>query len=586
VLREPGNGAVERDLNFPGAAFENRVLEWSRMVQGGCVMFNPSFIRSLGQATFETASSDIPGEIVVIVPLYNYEGFIIDCLNSLVKQTVNNLSVVVVDDGSADAGPDLAENFLKQHAGRFSSARLIRHERNQGPSMARNSGVVWSTEPLLFMLDADNLIRPPALARLKSAIEIDGADFAYSQLFVFGTETEIGHADIWDVDRLRYGNTIDAMAMIQRSALLRADGYQVVGDDHGLEDYDLWCRFYTLGLRGVFVPELLCEYRRHGMSRQDTTANINLDTLLPQIALRYPNIFNFEPWTPSIDEDLSISIPLKYLPTQGGTTPSVAVITHMFYAEMACEILDYIDNIRYSPDLYITTDSIAKKIQIERILSARERKAEIRVTPARGRDIGPRMLGFSDVYNDHEFVLLLHTKRSLHNPELRNWGKYLFETLVGSQGVVDSIFEIFTELPEVGVVAAQHFGPVRKYLGWGENFEYCRLLAARFGTNLKINGFLDYPSGSMLWARTAALRPFFDARLALEDFRPDYEGPQIDGSMSHAVERLFFVAAEKACYSWVKVAQPHLFEWRDTIKEMSSPAELRKFAAGQRRILA
>ena len=203
------------------------------------------------------------------MPLYNYAAFIIDCLNSVVNQTINNLSVVVVDDGSTDTGPNLAEDFLRQHAVRFSSARLIRHKRNQGPSMARNSGVAWSTEPLLFMLDADNRIRPPTLARTSdSAIEIDRADFAYSQLFIFGIETEIGYADVWHPDRLRCGNTIDAMAIIQRSALLRAGGYQVIGDDHGLEDYDLWCRFYTLGFRGVFVPELLCDYRRHGMSRQ------------------------------------------------------------------------------------------------------------------------------------------------------------------------------------------------------------------------------------------------------------------------------------------------------------------------------
>ena len=141
------------------------------------------------------------------------------------------------------------------------------------------------------MLDADNKIRPPALARLKSALEIDGAAFAYSQLFMFGIETGVGNADIWHIDRLRYGNKIDAMAMICRSALIRAGGYQVLGDNHGLEDYDLWCRFFTLGLRGIYVPELLCEYRRHGQSRQDTSANKNLDFLVPQMALRYPGHF-------------------------------------------------------------------------------------------------------------------------------------------------------------------------------------------------------------------------------------------------------------------------------------------------------
>jgi hypothetical protein len=116
-------------------------------------------------------------------------------------------------------------------------------------------------------------------------------------------------------------------------------------------------------------------------------------------------------------------------------------------------------------------------------------------------------------------------------------------------------------------------------------FELCEALAARFGADLKVNGFLDYPSGSMLWARSAALRPFFDARLVLEDFAADDVGRQIDGTMAHAVERLFFVAAEKAGFSWIKVAQPYLFERRDTIKQIHDPAELHKFVARQKKIL-
>ena len=172
------------------------------------------------------------------------------------------------------------------------------------------------------------------------------------------------------------------------------------------------------------------------------------------------------------------------------------------------------------------------------------------------------------------------------SPELKDWGRYLFESLLGSRSVVESIFAIFDEAPEVGLIAAQHFEPVRKNLGWGENFELCEALAGRFGVDLKADGFLDFPSGSMLWARTASLRPFFDAGLVLEDFAPDHVGRQIDGTMAHAIERLFFFAAESAGFSWIKVAQPHLFEGQDTIKRISDPAELHQFVARQRRLLA
>jgi glycosyltransferase involved in cell wall biosynthesis len=249
-------------------------------------------VKSLGEVVFEHASTCAQADVAVVIPLYNYGMYIEDCMRSVVEQTLDCISIAIVDDRSADAGPELAEKFLRQNATRFCSARLVRHERNLGPSMARNSGVAWTDEPLLFMLDADNRIRPPALARLRSALEIDNADFAYSQLFIFGSEINVGVADIWDIDRLRRGNTIDAMAMIRRSALLKARGYAVLPEDKGWEDYDLWCRFFSLGMRGVFVPELLCEYRRHNQSRTEVEAADNYETLLAQMALRYPMIFN------------------------------------------------------------------------------------------------------------------------------------------------------------------------------------------------------------------------------------------------------------------------------------------------------
>ena len=261
-------------------------------------------IKSLGEVVFESEAS-AHADVAVVIPLYNYGLFILDCLRSVLDQTLEQLSVVVVDDCSTDEGPKLAADFLRRHARQFCSARIIRHQRNQGLSMARNSGVEWSAEPLLFMLDADNRIRPPALARLKSALEIDAADFSYCQLFIFGEEVGVEVADVWHVDRLRIGNTIDAMAMIRRDALIQAGGYAVLADDHGWEDYDLWCRFFSLGLRGVFLPELLCEYRRHSQSMTDRRTLPNLVSLHAEMAARYPAIFNREARTLATNEDPS-----------------------------------------------------------------------------------------------------------------------------------------------------------------------------------------------------------------------------------------------------------------------------------------
>ena len=67
---------------------------------------------------------------------------------------------------------------------------------------------------------------------------------------------------VWDPTRLRYGNYIDAMAMIRRDAIINVGGYSL--DDRlqlGWEDFDLWCSFADRGWHGVQIPEILCRYR-------------------------------------------------------------------------------------------------------------------------------------------------------------------------------------------------------------------------------------------------------------------------------------------------------------------------------------
>jgi glycosyltransferase involved in cell wall biosynthesis len=247
-------------------------------------------VKGLGDIVYESRS-DVAAEIAVVIPLYNYADTIDETLGSVAGQDLAALAIVVIDDCSTDESGQQAIAFLESRAARFATARVVRHRRNQGLSMARNSGIAWSGEPYLFMLDADNRLRPPALSRLLDALNCSGADFAYSQLRMFGDEEGIGLADIWQPQRFAIGNYIDAMALIRREALLAAGGYAVLADDHGWEDYDLWCRFVELGFEGVFLPELLCDYRVHSASMLRSRTNKHHDALTAEMRLRHPSLF-------------------------------------------------------------------------------------------------------------------------------------------------------------------------------------------------------------------------------------------------------------------------------------------------------
>jgi glycosyltransferase involved in cell wall biosynthesis len=247
-------------------------------------------IRDLAEVTYESVAGD-EAQVAVVVPLYNYEKTIAECLDSVAEQDLEHLSVIVVDDASTDRGGKRAATVLAGYQGRFATAKVVSHRRNQGLSMARNSGLLWSSEPYVFMLDADNRLKRPCLSRLVEALETAEAAFAYAQLRLFGEAEGLGLADVWDPSRLREGNYIDAMALIRRDCLIKAGGYATLANEYGWEDYDLWCRFAELGYNGIFLPEILGDYRVHKSSMLRAHTAKNEGVLRAELAMRHPRIF-------------------------------------------------------------------------------------------------------------------------------------------------------------------------------------------------------------------------------------------------------------------------------------------------------
>jgi GT2 family glycosyltransferase len=78
--------------------------------------------------------------------------------------------------------------------------------------------------------------------------------------------------DLWNVEKLRLANYIDAMALVRRAAWARVGGYRRMPVT-GWEDYDFWLKFAEAGLELVRVPEILCRYRHHGTSMLRTVTN-------------------------------------------------------------------------------------------------------------------------------------------------------------------------------------------------------------------------------------------------------------------------------------------------------------------------
>jgi lipopolysaccharide biosynthesis protein len=239
-------------------------------------------------------------------------------------------------------------------------------------------------------------------------------------------------------------------------------------------------------------------------------------------------------------------------------------------------IHDYLANIPFPADLFISTDALDKHDLIEHRFSDWDKgKIAVRIMPNRGRDLAPKLVGFRDVHQHYEYVLHLHSKASRHNKMLASWRGFLLENLLGSQEIIFSVFEVFSRQPQIGIVFPQHYEYIRHWLDWGGNYARAQALATRLGIALSPHQTLDFPSGSMFWARTAALRPLLDLGLSFSDFPP--ETGQTDGTLGHAIERLYLYACERAGFGWLKLANPAMYIDTQTIVEITSPTALDRY---------
>ncbi len=109
--------------------------------------------------------------VSIIIPIYNVEAYLRECLNSVIAQTYTNWECIMVDDASTDSSAAIAEEFCAADP-RF---RLLRHPSNRGLSEARNSGLDNAEGELITFIDSDDWIEPDMLETGVSNIN-DGID--------------------------------------------------------------------------------------------------------------------------------------------------------------------------------------------------------------------------------------------------------------------------------------------------------------------------------------------------------------------------------------------------------------------------
>lgn len=123
--------------------------------------------------------------ISVIIPVYNVEQYLEECLNSVIEQTYKNIEIITVNDGSSDRSLEILQKYALSHP----NIKIINQE-NMGNSVARNKGIMLASGKYINFLDSDDYLETNAFENLVKQMEENNLD-----LIRFGAEPFVDGVD-------------------------------------------------------------------------------------------------------------------------------------------------------------------------------------------------------------------------------------------------------------------------------------------------------------------------------------------------------------------------------------------------------
>lgn len=153
--------------------------------------------------------------VSVVVCCLNGEEYLPMCLDSLIKQSLNNIEIICVNDGSSDKSPDIIKNYIKQD-GRI---KLINNSGNLGLAESRNIGVKNAKADLIMFCDADDYFEEQACEEMYNAITKSKADLAICEIKVIYE----AHSDMRYSDDCYYSLKYSGLKTINDEIVLNTD---------------------------------------------------------------------------------------------------------------------------------------------------------------------------------------------------------------------------------------------------------------------------------------------------------------------------------------------------------------------------
>jgi GT2 family glycosyltransferase len=232
-----------------------------------------------------SAAATLP-RVSVVIPVYNAEATLKECLVRVYESRFRDFEVIVVDDGCTDQSPAIAAEF---------PVRIVPTSGRVGPAAARNLGARMATGEVLFFIDSDVMVRPDSLALLAESFEagdVDGLCGVQAAQMRY-TNLASQYKNLWmRWTYLRQTGDVPLFyttaAGIRREAFLRVGGFDQGYATPNVEDTAFGQKLARLGVRVRVHPDLEVEHVKAYSIRAMLRTDFMRAVSLTRLKLRHP----------------------------------------------------------------------------------------------------------------------------------------------------------------------------------------------------------------------------------------------------------------------------------------------------------
>ena len=161
-------------------------------------------------------------KVSVIIPVYNVEEYLSECIDSVVKQTLQDIEIILIDDGSTDGSGEICDKYAEKN-----NNILVVHQENRGLSCVRNRGIEIASGEYVQFLDSDDYITENACEVLYNAAKKYGTDVIRGDLVGYQRKTEVDNKPLKVTEYLKcaldykFYDIITVLDLVKRETLLR-----------------------------------------------------------------------------------------------------------------------------------------------------------------------------------------------------------------------------------------------------------------------------------------------------------------------------------------------------------------------------